>query len=645
MKKFILLLVLFISVNTAFGQQPTYPPLFAGYVYGDSLWHIDTATWLPTQDFQLVGSLGQDVLAINGMAVQLCTGDVYVVYQQNAVTGRILGILDPYTGLIDSIGNMGTNVSGIAFLNDAILMAVTGDGGTPSETMFLVDQATGVLNQLEFAGVGGLGTDGEAIAACTDNGLVYRWSGRNTANVMQSWDDNGLIQTLTISGFDWDEIFSAVYVGDGQFLAANIDQEYVLIDTTGFALPPIGVTHEYQKGIAFPSRYIWFDSANSDTICPFVDSTLLVATSGADAYQWYLNGSPLAGAIADTLIATSAGTYKCEITRDTCILFSDDTLNVYMHSVTPAIVAPTSPEFCAGDGVLMTGSITADSSQWWFGGAVVSIDTFYMASVSGVYEYRLYDSTGCFDFIQLNVLEIPLPSVVANADQLSYCEGDMTTLTGAGADSYVWDNGVIDGVAFNQPVGPPVMYHLTGTDTITGCTNLDSILVNVFPNPTASGTSTDEILGTDGTIDGTFTGAPVLTFDWDNDGTGDFDDPEDLTGLTAGTYTVVVMDGNGCTATTTVIVGSQVGLNEFGMDASLSIYPNPNNGVFTVALANMTSENLTLQVINVAGQIVFEADASSKLVDVNISEFGNGTYTLRITDGIHNATEQIIVGH
>jgi hypothetical protein len=46
-------------------------------------------------------------------------------------------------------------------------------------------------------------------------------------------------------------------------------------------------------------------------------------------------------------------------------------------------------------------------------------------------------------------------------------------------------------------------------------------------------------------------GTPDYTFDWDNDGTGDFDDFEDLSIVGAGTYEVVVLDENGCQTTAT----------------------------------------------------------------------------------------------
>ena len=46
----------------------------------------------------------------------------------------------------------------------------------------------------------------------------------------------------------------------------------------------------------------------------------------------------------------------------------------------------------------------------------------------------------------------------------------------------------------------------------------------------------------------------VIHFDWSNDGTGDFNDPEDLTGVSGGMYTVVVRDANGCEKTATYTI-------------------------------------------------------------------------------------------
>jgi hypothetical protein len=70
----------------------------------------------------------------------------------------------------------------------------------------------------------------------------------------------------------------------------------------------------------------------------------------------------------------------------------------------------------------------------------------------------------------------------------------------------------------------------------------------------------------DGAIYTTITGGnPPYVMDWDNDGTGDFDDLDDITGLGGGTYTLTVTDNNGCTAQVMVTI-----IEPAVLDATLS---------------------------------------------------------------------------
>ena len=67
-----------------------------------------------------------------------------------------------------------------------------------------------------------------------------------------------------------------------------------------------------------------------------------------------------------------------------------------------------------------------------------------------------------------------LPPVNAGADQ-DVCAGTSVTLSGAGASSYVWTNGVSNGVSFVPALGT-VSYTVTGTDA-NGCQNTDQVNV------------------------------------------------------------------------------------------------------------------------------------------------------------------------
>jgi len=69
-----------------------------------------------------------------------------------------------------------------------------------------------------------------------------------------------------------------------------------------------------------------------------------------------------------------------------------------------------------------------------------------------------------------------LPTVVANTTALTICDGDPVTLTGSGASSYLWNNGVIDGVAFNPNITNT--YIVTGTDA-NNCSSQDQVTITV----------------------------------------------------------------------------------------------------------------------------------------------------------------------
>lgn len=149
-------------------------------------------------------------------------------------------------------------------------------------------------------------------------------------------------------------------------------------------------------------------------------------------------------------------------------------------------------------------------------------------------------------------------TITEDASQDITCNGDndgsvSTTITG-GTSPYIidWDN---DGTGDNDDLEDLTglsggTYTLNVSDQ-SGCT-AQLIVVITEPAVIDATLATDNIscVGElDGAIDMTVTGGTgAYTFDWDNDGTGDTDDAEDLTGLTFGNYEVEIIDANGCSA-------------------------------------------------------------------------------------------------
>ncbi|RLA60943.1 MAG: hypothetical protein DRQ89_12095, partial [Epsilonproteobacteria bacterium] len=83
--------------------------------------------------------------------------------------------------------------------------------------------------------------------------------------------------------------------------------------------------------------------------------------------------------------------------------------------------------------------------------------------------------------------------------------------------------------------------------TIEGCTSERTEIGVAVTTIELNASITHETNPADGAIDLTVSGGlPPYHFDWDTDGTGDFDDEEDLLGLVPGTYQVSVIDSSAC---------------------------------------------------------------------------------------------------
>lgn len=126
-----------------------------------------------------------------------------------------------------------------------------------------------------------------------------------------------------------------------------------------------------------------------------------------------------------------------------------------------------------------------------------------------------------------------------------------------------------------------------------------------------------------GEIDLTVTGTSPFTYDWDIDGTGDFDDSEDVTGLPAGTYNVAVMDAGGC------VTNLSVTLTE---GAPLDVSTSISNGTFMA-----TASGMTYQWVECPGHVALPGETNQ-----SFTPEVNGDYAVIISDGTCSDTSACI---
>jgi uncharacterized Rossmann fold enzyme len=362
-------------------------------------------------------------------------------------------------------------------------------------------------------------------------------------------------------------------------------------------------------------------NASANSIC--YGSNVTLFGSGAQTYSWDHN-------VSDNVafVPTSTTNYIISGTDSNgCV--NTNTITVTVNPL-PAVTANASTNsICHGNNVVLYGS-GAQTYSWDHN---VSDNVAFVADSTTNYMISGTDSNGCINTDTIRVTVNPLPTVIANTSANSICYGNDVILYGSGAQTYSWDHNVSDNVAF-VPIAT-ASYIVTGTDSNT-CTNSDAISVSVNELPLLSAIITNENIGNDGAIDLTVgAGLAPYQYDWDNDGTGDNDDTEDLSKLTKGIYTVSVTDANGCYDTLVVSVQNQISVSvkettENSKD--VSIYLNPSSDEINISLSETFKKELELQLIDLCGKVVLTDNMQQSTKTIRLSHLNKGIYIIRISD-------------
>ncbi len=304
-------------------------------------------------------------------------------------------------------------------------------------------------------------------------------------------------------------------------------------------------------------------TADQSIICQG-DSATLTAPPGAANYLWSN------GATTQSTIVYAGGTYTCQLTpfagggcsitldytisenpkpiadfiMSSPVICMNDTISFLNNSTIPTPGTITSYMWDFGDGILTTfsqGNITGVANT---NGTYLNPNHWY--TTSGTFTVQLFaqSSDGCVDTIAKVILVNSLPNVIAGNDVVQ-CEGTSIILSGSGASSYVWDNGVIDNVAFVPSVGTTT-YTVIGTDA-NSCSNTASVdvTVNPLPNVIANANATVLCEGESAVV----YGSGASSYVWNN---GVIDNTAFIPPVGTTTYTVTGTDANACVNTASV---------------------------------------------------------------------------------------------
>lgn len=83
------------------------------------------------------------------------------------------------------------------------------------------------------------------------------------------------------------------------------------------------------------------------------------------------------------------------------------------------------------------------------------------------------------------------------------------------------------------------------------------------------------------------------------------------------------------------------GINENSLASSLSIYPNPSAGRFTVEVGTMMNQ-YKIEIHNMMGQKVYESYSAGKKVEVNVN-LPKGIYLLQVETDLGRVNKKVII--
>ncbi len=239
----------------------------------------------------------------------------------------------------------------------------------------------------------------------------------------------------------------------------------------------------------------------------------------------------------------------------------------------------------------------------------------------GVYTVTVTDSEGCTDVqsVTVNAFGCPdllLEAALSNINCFGACDVSIEILEviqGTPPFTYEWNTGSTESFIADICAGE---YTVTVTDA-NGCVVSDIFQVFQPDELFANASSTNET--SQGASDGTASAAPTggiepYTFEWSNGGATAL-----ITGLSPGSYTVIVSDANFCTDTQTVMV------NSAGCVLSLS------SVVDNASCFESCDGSITITPVNATPPVSYSWSNGS--TDALIGNLCAGNYSVTIEDG------------
>jgi hypothetical protein len=387
------------------------------------------------------------------------------------------------------------------------------------------------------------------------------------------------------------------------------------------------------------------DSVRSVSCFGGTNGAVYVSVSGGtSAYTHHWNS----GATASPLTGVAAGAYTDTI-RDShgcSVVLGPDTVRQPSSAVS-VVVDSTHGVKCNGGSngaaYITASGGTGPYTYLWNDPASTTTDDVTGLAL-GRYTVVVTDASQCTASIsdsvpQPAVLTIVTDSVVNTKCHTSNDGSIYTHVTGGTIPyTYLWTGGSPTVNLFFKPAGA---YTLSVTDK-NGCTVSATDTITSPSALTVSSNINNQVQnGAFGAVTATAGGGTQpYSYRWNNG-----DSTATISNLTAGAYTVVVTDKNGCTVSQRDTVKLITGINETAGDiVNFNIYPNPSSAVFNVVLELSHTVPVEITVYSITGQTIGVSpkdNPTNGTYQIDMSGEAEGVYFVKLKAGDNTMIRRI----
>jgi len=365
-------------------------------------------------------------------------------------------------------------------------------------------------------------------------------------------------------------------------------------------------------------------------------SLTIGVTGGSQVYTYAWSN----GASTSIITGLTSGNYSITVTdAHGCSATANATIT---QPPQLSFIDSVTNEMCFGG---HTGSVTAFIAGgtapynylWHPTGGTSSSDN---SLTVGNYVCTVTDNNGCVLYDSVTITQPPALMLRINANPDSVCPGDCSIISATGRGgtplyTYAWSNGATTSSISICPATTNT-YSVVLTDS-HGCTQDSTITIFVNPKPVASITfSPNPPNGNRNlTLSDTTKDSLIVSWDWHfGDGNSFINGHDSIlhTYPGYGQYHVllVVTDIHGCTDTISDSINiGPTGINNINYGSKVNVYPNPNDGKFTIQLSTF-SEPMMVVVYNMLGEQVCQHALNGTNTQIEIDSKATGIYLYRV---------------